>query len=462
MKKLEINMLHMTNQPQGQGVASATTEQINLLLENAQEDLIVLSNQKEDGDINHFHQIDPLLYLRIKGSQAINVMHVHFLPETLDGSISMPKPIMDVIKLYSLDFYKSADYLVVVNPIFIEPLTSYGIHKDKIKYIPNYVSKDKFHPIDVSQRNEFRKKYNISPDAFVVIGVGQVQTRKGVIDFVEVAKQIPDVTFVWAGGFSFGVITDGYKELKEVVENPPENVIFTDIIPREDMNKVYNMADVLFMPSYNELFPMAILEACNSHVPMVLRDLDLYVDILFEKYLKGHDNHDFTDLINELKKKEALYTQATAFSKEISEIYSKENVSKQWIDFYQKIYKDRQNTHKHFIDADTYDNILAKETSAIIESSAINPMPVGNIQVNDLLELKKIGSFSSEKIIVKVTAVHYHQRLDSDDNFDFIAPFKEKINRSEDRLSRHASKVYLTIIEFDNVVIYADKQMNTV
>ncbi|NLW28442.1 MAG: hypothetical protein GXY98_04300, partial [Erysipelothrix sp.] len=58
--------------------------------------------------------------------------------------------------------------------------------------------------------------------------------------------------------------------------------------------------------------------------------------------------------------------------------------------------------------------------------------------------------------------VHYHQRLDSDDNFDFIAPFKEKINRSEDRLSRHASKVYLTIIEFDNVVIYADKQMNTV
>ncbi len=460
MKKLVINMLHMTNQPQGQGVASATTEQINLLLENAQEDLTILSNNKEDGDINHFHQIDPLLYMRIKGSQAINVMHVHFLPETLDGSISMPKPIMDVIKLYALDFYRSADYLVVVNPIFIEPLTTYGIHKDKIKYIPNYVSKDKFHPIDISERNDFRAKYNISPDAFVVIGVGQVQTRKGVIDFVEVAKQIPDVTFVWAGGFSFGVITDGYKELKEIVESPPENVIFTDIIPRDDMNKVYNMADILFMPSYNELFPMAILEACNSHVPMVLRDLDLYVNILFGKYLHGHDNDDFVNLISELKKKEALYQQATSFSKEISEIYSKENVSRQWIDFYQKIYNERQYTHKHFIDSDTYENILSKEATAIIESSSINPLPIGNIQINDLLELKKIGSFSSEKIIVKVTDAHYHQRLDSKDNLEFIEPFKSKINRSDEKILKHASRIYLTVIEFDNVVIYADKQMS--
>jgi 1,2-diacylglycerol-3-alpha-glucose alpha-1,2-galactosyltransferase len=47
------------------------------------------------------------------------------------------------------------------------------------------------------------------------------------------------------------------------------------------------MSDVLFMPSFNELFPMAILEAVNAHKPVLLRDLDLYVDILFEKYEKG-------------------------------------------------------------------------------------------------------------------------------------------------------------------------------
>lgn len=48
-----------------------------------------------------------------------------------------------------------------------------------------------------------------------MLGAGQVQTRKGVLDFVDVAKKSPDVQFVWAGGFSFGRITDGYEELKK-------------------------------------------------------------------------------------------------------------------------------------------------------------------------------------------------------------------------------------------------------
>ena len=50
------------------------------------------------------------------------------------------------------------------------------------------------------------------------MGAGQVQTRKGVMDFVEVAKKMPDVKFVWAGGFSFGAITDGHEELKKIMD----------------------------------------------------------------------------------------------------------------------------------------------------------------------------------------------------------------------------------------------------
>lgn len=49
-----------------------------------------------------------------------------------------------------------------------------------------------------------------------MIGIGQVQHRKGVLDFIEVAKKLPDVQFVWAGGFSFGKITSGYEELKKI------------------------------------------------------------------------------------------------------------------------------------------------------------------------------------------------------------------------------------------------------
>lgn len=54
----------------------------------------------------------------------------------------------------------------------------------------------------------------IAQQRFVVVGSGQIQERKGVFDFIQLAEQNPDVQFIWAGGFSFGRITDGYAALK--------------------------------------------------------------------------------------------------------------------------------------------------------------------------------------------------------------------------------------------------------
>ena len=162
-------------------------------------------------------------------------------------------------------------------------------------------------------------------------------------EFVEVAKKTPDISYVWCGGFSFGKMTDGYEELKEIFENPPKNVKFLGIIPREEMNDIYNIADVLFVPSYNELFPMTILEAVNLHKPLLLRDLELYEEILFKKYLKGHNNKEFIEQIEKLKDDQDLYKKYSEYSKEISEFYSKENVLKLWIDFYSKIYDEKKD-----------------------------------------------------------------------------------------------------------------------
>ena len=52
--------------------------------------------------------------------------------------------------------------------------------------------------------NKIKDEFKIPKDKFIVLGVGQTQTRKGVIDFAKVAKDNPNIYFVWAGGFSFG------------------------------------------------------------------------------------------------------------------------------------------------------------------------------------------------------------------------------------------------------------------
>lgn len=339
MKKISINMLSSADKVAGQGVGSAYLEQVKLVREGGADLFDVYINSRKKCDIVHCHTIDPINFIRMKKGKHVNVCYVHFLPDTLNGSIQLPKLAFSLFKRYVVRFYKTADYLVVVNPMFMNELEVYGIPREKMVYIPNYVSKQDFYKKTQSERIALRKKYEIDESAFVVIGVGQVQMRKGVLDFIEVAKQLPDIQFVWCGGFSFGKITDGYEELKKVVENPPANVKFLGIIPREEMNDLYNISDVLFMPSYNELFPMAILEAVNLHVPLVLRDLDLYRDILFEKYERANDNTGFVQAIKRLYEEPQVYEAKALQSKEISEYYCKENVLKIWREFYSGIYK---------------------------------------------------------------------------------------------------------------------------
>ncbi len=342
MEKIRINMLSSADKVDGQGVGSAYLEQVNLIKEGAGDRFEVTINGSMDCDIQHIHTVDPQNYLKMKASKAASVAYVHFLPDTLDGSIELPKAVFKIFKKYVIELYKAADYLIVVNPIFMDALAKYGIKREKMVYIPNYVSKDDFYRKPKEEVNALRDRYGIAHDAFVVIGVGQVQTRKGVLDFVEVAKQRPDITFVWSGGFSFGRITDGYEELKKIVDHPPVNVKFIGIIPREQMNDIYNIADVLFMPSYNELFPMAILEAVNLHKPLLLRDLALYEDILFHNYLAGKDNTEFAQLLTQLQNDPQFYQKSEAMSQAISDYYSKENVLRIWIDFYTKVHETHQ------------------------------------------------------------------------------------------------------------------------
>lgn len=346
MKKIKINMLSKADSVEGQGVGSAYLEQIGLLREGASDVFDIVINDKNDADIVHVHSINPNFYFKMKNTKGVSVCYVHFLPHTLDGSIKLPKPIFNIFKKYVIKFYNNADHLVVVNPIFIKDLEKYNIKREKITYIPNYVSKDNFYKKSKKEKDNIRSELGISKDSFVVLGVGQIQTRKGVLDFVSVAKSLPDITFVWCGGFSFGKITDGYDELKQVYENPPSNLKFLGIVPRDKMNDMFNMADLLFMPSYNELFPMAILEAVNIGIPLLLRDLDLYEDILFKKYLSGNNNDEFVLCIKKLSSDLKFYQKYSKLSDEISDYYSKENILKIWIKFYQDILKEKNKDEK--------------------------------------------------------------------------------------------------------------------
>lgn len=350
--KLHLTMFSSAQAVAGQGVGSAYVEQVNLIKEGASDLFDVQVNKwTSSPDIQHFHTIDPAFLLRLKSKKSVNIAYCHFLPDTLEGSLKIPKSLQPAAQKYIINFYNSADRLVVVNPSFIDELARYNIDRNKITYIPNFVSKETFHPLGRKVRQEWRDKYGIPREAFVILGCGQVQTRKGVQDFVKVAEMVPDACFVWAGGFSFGAMTEGYEELKAIMDNPPANVVFTGIINREDMVNIYNMADVLFIPSYNELFPMTILEAINLKLPLVTRDLDLYRDILFDSYLRAEDNESFAQLLSGLKDNPEMYEFWSQKSDELSQFYSREHVLDMWRAFYVQAWEEKFNHLQENINA---------------------------------------------------------------------------------------------------------------
>ncbi|HEY8890963.1 MAG TPA: glycosyltransferase family 4 protein [Clostridium sp.] len=336
-----INMLSSADKVKGQGVGSAYLEQVNLVQNGLDKKYKVVINKKARTEIMHYHTIDLKHYLSVPFAKkkGVTVGYVHFLPETVEGSIKLPSFIRKIFYKYIISFYKSMDYLVTVNPNFIPKLEAYNIDRKKITYIPNFVSEEKFYKLSDENKYIAKEKLKIAKDSFVVLGVGQIQTRKGVIEFIDIAKKLPEIQFVWAGGFSFGNITDGYKELKKQIDNAPKNILFTGIVERDLMNDIYNVSDVLFMPSYNELFPMSILEAMNTYTPILLRDLEIYEDILFDYYLKEKDTEGFIKAILELKNNISYYDDAREKATRGHNFYSRESILDMWEKFYEKIYR---------------------------------------------------------------------------------------------------------------------------
>ena len=104
-------------------------------------------------------------------------------------------------------------------------------------------------------------------------------------------------------------MSDGYNELVKVVKNPPKNVKFTGIIDREKMNLVYNSADVMTLLSFDELFPMTILEAMCVNIPILLRDLPIYNNILFDFYYREKDVDGFVRELEKLRTDKDYYAE---------------------------------------------------------------------------------------------------------------------------------------------------------
>lgn len=337
---IRINMFSQADSVKGQGVGSAYNELTALLRTRLVDKFYVTVNKYGKSDLTHYHTINPTFYANsFSPARGRKIGYVHFLPETLEGSIKLPGFAKKIFYSYVINFYKRMDQIVVVNPIFIDKLVKYGISRDKVKYIPNFVSKSEFYPESQARKNAFRNKLGIPLNKAVVFGDGQVQERKGVDDFAKMAMANPHIQFIWAGGFSFGKITDGYDHFKQLVDNPPHNLKFTGIVDRKKLVDYLNIADLFLLPSYDELFPMSVLEAFSCGTPVLLRNLDLYKAIIGGYYMSGNNFQEMNTQLRKAFDDKSILNKYSSLSNLASEKYSEDNLAKIWDDFYHEQYE---------------------------------------------------------------------------------------------------------------------------
>ena len=186
---------------------------------------------KDDYDIIHINFYGPNSFALAKHAHKKGkkiVYHAHSTEEDFKNGFIFSKQISPVFKKWLIKCYSLGDIIITPTPYSKRLLEGYGI-KNKIYAISNGIELDKF-KLDPKARESFRNRYHIEEDEKVIIGIGLYIERKGIVDFVELAKRLPEYKFIW---FGYSPLSAATKEVRDAVNTKLDNLIFAGYVEQE-------------------------------------------------------------------------------------------------------------------------------------------------------------------------------------------------------------------------------------
>jgi 1,2-diacylglycerol-3-alpha-glucose alpha-1,2-galactosyltransferase len=287
---------------QGHGVHTAFIETAEAL--ERYTDWDVVTNSNRPADVVHLHTVGPYALGKLLFAGGAKVVSAHVTPDSFVGSLVGARYWLRAASLYLKWFYNRADSVVAVSEDVASELKRMGVTAPVV-VVPNTIDTKLFRTTQEA-RVRARKKFGYAPDDFVIVGCGQVQPRKRVDLFAEVARQQGDLKFIWVGGIPFKRLGAASGEMHKLMASPPANLKFTGLLGRNEVTDYFHAGDLFFLPSEQETFGLVIVEAAAAGMPILLRDLEQYRKTFADNYVVADDTH-FAQVIRKFTKDKEYY-----------------------------------------------------------------------------------------------------------------------------------------------------------
>jgi glycosyltransferase involved in cell wall biosynthesis len=227
---------------------------------------------------------------------------------------------------YTKSILERADKVLCLSQASYNELVSLGIKSKKLSLFKYWINLERFKKMS---KKELRKKLNIS-DKFTVLFVGRLIEKKGVRVLAEVARQIPEINFVFVG---LGPEENFIKQQAKLYKN----IKFIGSVENKKLQEYYNVADIFCIPSqYEEGFGRVVMEAVACGLPVVGSNkggipeaLDDSVSLLIEPNVNNLKNN-----LLKLYKNKELYDKLSLNCRK----YAEKNFSDKNLNFITKYY----------------------------------------------------------------------------------------------------------------------------
>ena len=250
-------------------------------------------DEKDDFDLVHINTILPgsvrfASKARKMGKKVI--YHGHSTMEDFKNSFIFSNQIAPLFKKWLVYAYRKGDLVLTPTDYSKKILETYGLNRP-IEVVSNGIDLD-FWQKKPGDRENFYKKYGLNPEKKSIISVGLPIKRKGIDDFLWLAKRMPQYEFIWFGKLDRALMS---PEIKKEMEDVPANFHTPGYVNSEDLRQAYAGSDLYAFLTHEETEGIVLLEALATKAKILIRDIEIFEDgfVDGENIYKGKSLDDF-------------------------------------------------------------------------------------------------------------------------------------------------------------------------